>query len=623
MALSKDTSDARLSAQLTALAEKQTAAFRQGNQCRINSESSRQSVADTFSGLLDSVDVDHRLPLLDAGTHARYRALLQARWVLLSPWLEAATELPKLTADIMPQENTAPAADRMLGSNLHHYFDSACTAVSCLIEGSPKAVEPQEKAAMNAFVKVCCEQLQSTSDRLHIQLAGAVISGLLADMSAMLNNPGESRTERGITRKTLRRHLSDALDIFDVLCLQSPGHTLRYATDYLSNDGEHRARRLLETALGNNPDCTDTRLALARLYNSLGKSQQAMQYLKAVVEARPDDLSLRRELAEWSLQRLEFKDSIQQLQHCLTLSTAELHPEIQRELDVVESLHESEAQAALADSVPTITLNDEERLSGRFNPAKLTLAAKLYQTYGTLVIHNAFSTELIAQCHDEFLHRYRHYFIDRKHSTALKIGDRRFQISLALAGAFNSPEFYANPFVLPLMKRLLGKQLIIGSTVCATSLPGSRDQHGHKDHRALFTNVPDDDPIELPPVAVTTMIPLVAVNEDNGTTLVKKGSHRLSRRASNKLDYQVPIVPAGSCYLMDLALTHKGQGNQTDQLRPIVNMVYHRSWFVDNKNFRNQPPLQIDSVEYRRIPKEHRYLFDWAIQPGAQVDTPR
>ncbi|MGQ7844753.1 phytanoyl-CoA dioxygenase family protein [Granulosicoccus sp. 3-233] len=625
MALSTGTMEETLSTRLVALAEEQTeiaVSRAQSGQTTLNNDN---TAATTFLDLLNRVDVTHRLPLLEANTLARYQAILQSRWFLLPPLLEAASDLPIVPASPTParEDSTIQGVDILLGSTLHHHFDSACKAVSCLIAGSPVSIEDSEAAAMTAFVSTCGGQLQISCDQLHRQLAGSVISGLMADMSAILSHPGESRQDRGVARKKLRRHLSDFLDILDVLSLQSTEHCLRFSQDYLSNDREHRARRLLETAFRNKPDCIDTRLALARLHVSLGRSQEAIQHCNALVQVRPDDLPLRRELAAIHLQRLEFIDAIQHLQHFLTLATADQAPEVERELALVESLHECETQAALPDTVPTITLTDEERISGMFNSAKLSLAEKLYQSYGTLLIHNAFSTDLIAQCREEFLHRYRRYFSDRKHSTALQIGDRRFQISLALAGAFNSPEFYANTFLLPLMKRLLGKQLIIGSTVCATSLPGSRDQHGHKDHRALFTHVPDDEPMVLPPVAVTTMIPLVSVNEDNGTTLVKKGSHHLSRRASNKLDYQVPIVPAGSCYLMDLALTHKGQGNRTDQLRPIVNMVYHRSWFVDNKNFRNQPPLQIDSVEYRRIPKEHRHLFDWAIQPGALVDTPR
>ena len=121
MALSKDTSGARLSAQLIALAKEQAAAVKSENQCRINPASADKVVADTFSDLLDSVDIDHRLPLLDASTLARYRALLQARWALVSPWLDAAMALPTLSDELSPPRNTASHAGRMLGSNLHHH----------------------------------------------------------------------------------------------------------------------------------------------------------------------------------------------------------------------------------------------------------------------------------------------------------------------------------------------------------------------------------------------------------------------------------------------------------------------------------------------------------------------
>ncbi len=622
MALNKETRGDALTAHLSALAERQTTTDLFAEQSsRLQFDGNYK--ASTFLDLFDASVVEHRLPLLEVSTLEQYRAMLQDRWSLLSEWLEAASHLPVLKVESAQRADESVISNRVAGSTLHHHFDSACKAVSCLLEGSPMEVEPHEKFAMAAFSKVCGERLQLPADRLPVQLTGAILVGLLADIAALLENPGESRPERRVTRKKLRTCLSDLLDILDVLSLQSTDHTLQFSEDYLANKREHRARRLLETAHRNNSDCVDIQLALARLYARVGQSLQSVQHLQAVILVCADDVQLRRELASLLLERLEFSEAVNHWKYALILARPDEQLQLRRGLELTEDLHDCKVSAALDDTVPTITLTDEERISGSCHPAKLALAAKLYQLYGTLVIHNVFSTELIEKCGEEFLHRYRRYFTNRKHQTALQIGDRRFQISLALAGAFNDPEFYANPFILPLMKRLLGDKLIIGSTVCATSLPGSRDQHGHKDHRALFTDAADDDPMTLPPVAVTTMIPLVSVNEENGTTLVKKGSHRLSRRASNKLDYQLPIVPAGSCYLMDMALTHKGQGNRTDEVRPIVNMVYHRSWFVDNKNFRKQPPLQIDSVEYRRIPVKNRYLFDWAIQPGASVNTPR
>ncbi|WP_169727464.1 phytanoyl-CoA dioxygenase family protein [Granulosicoccus antarcticus] len=622
--MSKDEPGDVLSARLLALAEQQITLCVDTSQQSDSSQYNGQSEASTFLQLFDSVDVEHRLPLLEADTLVRYRSLLKMRWPLLSTWLEAASNLPLIQhADTAQDKPTLPPdISRLLGSTLHQHFDSACKALSCLIDGSPMDVKPHEQAAMTAFMRVCTERLPST-DRMDRQLSGAIISGLLTELSTLLNHPGESRTDRRITRRRLRAGISDLLDILDVLSLQSTEHVLLYSDDYLDNRREQRARRLLETACKNNSDCTQIRLALARLHARLGNIHRSLPLLQTMLLASPDNVQIRTELASMLLHNLEFGEAIDHFKQSLEQANADQTLQLHRKLELAVELNECEVSAALDDIVPTITLTDEERFSGACDPAKLSLAAKLYQLYGTLVIHNVYSTELIEQCHEEFLNRYRRYFTNRKHSSALQIGDRRFQVSLALSGAFNNPEFYANAFMMPLMKRLLGEQVIIGSTVCATSLPGSRDQHGHKDHRALFTDTPDDEPMALPPVAVTTMIPLVSVNEDNGTTLVKKGSHRLSKRASNRLDYQAPIVPAGSCYLMDLALTHKGQGNRTEQVRPIVNMVYHRSWFVDNKNFRNQPPLQIDSVEYRQIPAEHRHLFDWAIQPGAGVNTPR
>ncbi len=83
-----------------------------------------------------------------------------------------------------------------------------------------------------------------------------------------------------------------------------------------------------------------------------------------------------------------------------------------------------------------------------------------------------------------------------------------------------------------------------------------------------------------------------------------------------------PILPVGSCFLMDLALSHKGQGNKTDNIRPILNMVYQQRWFTDRKNFLIQPSLRISPTDFEKIPRHHRSLVDWIFHPTANLSVP-
>ena len=245
---------------------------------------------------------------------------------------------------------------------------------------------------------------------------------------------------------------------------------------------------------------------------------------------------------------------------------------------------------------------------------------KLFREYGVLLVRNAFDETLLDACSDYFSETYAEYFAEQTHSEVLNIGDKRYQIGIALEGVFNNPGLYANNFILDLMRELLGEEFVLGCTVCATSLPGAEDQHLHKDHRALFTGDVDDEPMALPPFAITTMVPLVPIDEKIGTTSVCKGTHLLSKKASEKMPSQLPMVPLGSCFLMDLRLSHRGLANRTETVRPIMNMVYQQYWFNDARNFTKHPPLRMSPADYRLIPEEHRRLLEWGTLPGPQIN---
>ena len=85
------------------------------------------------------------------------------------------------------------------------------------------------------------------------------------------------------------------------------------------------------------------------------------------------------------------------------------------------------------------------------------------------------------------------------------------------------------------------------------------------------------------------------------------GSHVVD--IDQETEYQDPIVPLGSCLLMDYRLLHGGMANRSSQVRPILYNVYCRPWFHDDLNFRRQSALKLTDKEYRRVPKALQYLF--------------
>ena len=132
----------------------------------------------------------------------------------------------------------------------------------------------------------------------------------------------------------------------------------------------------------------------------------------------------------------------------------------------------------------------------------------------------------------------------------------------------------------------------------------------HKDHPALFLEA--DDPDAFPSFAITAIVPMLGFNAVSGTTRVWKGSHLCSSKKAEQMEFQDPSAPRGSCLLMDYRLTHQGRGNQSDKVRPILTMIYHRPWFRDIANYGKQEPLLMSDHAFEQVPEDHRHLFDWA-----------
>ena len=304
----------------------------------------------------------------------------------------------------------------------------------------------------------------------------------------------------------------------------------------------------------------------------------------------------------------------QALRHLYRAHTQAPSPQIQARIKRVHELERMQQDADLDGAVPTVWFSDAERESHQIAPETLTLCANLFRKHGVLILKNVFDAKLLDQCHRTFIERYQAYLSDQRHKDALRIGDKRFQITIDISKPFNDPELYGSGLTVPLMKEILGDACILGCFTSAMSLPGSTDQRLHKDHKALFHD--DPKPVKEPSFAVTMMVPLVDLDERVGTTRVKKGSHVHTSSRSRNMPWQTPLTSVGDCYLMDYRLSHHGQANQTDNPRPILSMVYQRPWFRDYINFHNQPSLRLASEEFEKVPKALKSLLSWTCEPG-------
>ena len=249
-------------------------------------------------------------------------------------------------------------------------------------------------------------------------------------------------------------------------------------------------------------------------------------------------------------------------------------------------------------------------------PEAVQEAAELFMEHGCVLLKSVFGQDYIAQLHRAFVDTYRPYFEEREFPDALSVGTKRTQVTVAIEGPFNSPQLYANDFILPVLKVVLGEQLIVGSFGAVVSLPGAPNQHRHRDHPNIYelSETEATEPwvdIVLPPYALNAIVPLVPLNATNGTTRLWPGSHLLPKSKGEQMPIVDPVADVGDCLLVDYRLLHAGNANHSANPRPILYNMYCRPWFRDSRNYRQQRPIKITREEYLRVPQEFRSLFNW------------
>ncbi len=89
----------------------------------------------------------------------------------------------------------------------------------------------------------------------------------------------------------------------------------------------------------------------------------------------------------------------------------------------------------------------------------------------------------------------------------LRVGHRRVQVSLEVRNNFNTPDLYANPLILPILKGIFNTNFIVSDLTCVTSLPGAKSMPQHRDGE-IFKGV-SLAPL-LPAYAVGLLIPLIS-----------------------------------------------------------------------------------------------------------------
>ena len=238
---------------------------------------------------------------------------------------------------------------------------------------------------------------------------------------------------------------------------------------------------------------------------------------------------------------------------------------------------------------------------------EILAARDCFIRHGYAILDNVVPQERIRELLAEFNERYAQYLRDQEAADSLEVGGRRFMFPLRLSGGFGDPLVYANPFAIALVRAVLDPDAILEAFGAIASLSGAEVQHIHRDGPHLFSS---EISTLLPAHALTFALPLVAMNDDHGTTALWPGSHRW-KALNNDIPPEHPTIEPGSCMFWDFRLFHSGTANRSDRSRPMVYATYARRWYQDPVNFKKEAlqRLVFDPGFLQGVPEDMRPLF--------------
>lgn len=244
---------------------------------------------------------------------------------------------------------------------------------------------------------------------------------------------------------------------------------------------------------------------------------------------------------------------------------------------------------------------------------------------GLAVLDGLFPLSLLKKVRAEVLRRHESGELRRK-GLVRDIGGR-YTAVLPLRGPFLNPALYANPKLLKLLPALLGEHYRLSSVEAVISLPGSSAQYQHIDGPVRFDRGGRGyagDLSGLPPYALALATPLCDATEENGPTVLWAGSHRAAlrpklpseRRIRREFEERRMVGPFGRSYLYDYRTFHRGTPNMSREPRPLLMLVFARSWYSDPNLFEVSHGLAISRSDLAKVAPRHRFLF--ASAPAAR-----
>jgi hypothetical protein len=173
---------------------------------------------------------------------------------------------------------------------------------------------------------------------------------------------------------------------------------------------------------------------------------------------------------------------------------------------------------------------------------------------------------------------------------------------------------------MPIVKTILGDDIVLIHKGCFLSLPDAETQVYHQDGVHLTTQT------QKPCHAINVFVPLVDLTTRNGPTEFCLGSHILGNDGFDKDFEETPKPKAGTPVIFDYRLGHRGLGNSSTKCRPIVYCTYARGAaggkeFRDSANFSRKRYHKIGELTKKPLSREERRLHRKRSIENRQIEA--
>lgn len=262
---------------------------------------------------------------------------------------------------------------------------------------------------------------------------------------------------------------------------------------------------------------------------------------------------------------------------------------------------------------------------GPLSPRGLRKVRAGMERDGAVVVEGLFPLPLLKRLRAEVLRLHGSGEL-RARGRVRDIGGR-YAAVLPLKGPFLDPRLYGDARLHAMLGVLLGADYRLSSLETVISEPGAGRQHQHVDGPLRFERVVGrrrepyrGDLSDLPPYAVSLCVPLCDVGDVNGPTAIWLGSHKSALRPKPPGEAEVSrrygLAPMagrlGRAFLFDFRVFHGGMPNDSREPRPLLILVFTRSWYRDPNHDEVFPSLVLSPRDLAKVPGRHRPLFQLA-----------